>query len=166
MAEIIGFAAWALVLGLVGGLLTEVGDWYRALRKPTWQPPDWLFGPAWTAILAAAAIAGVLAWRAAPDRGGHLAIVALFAVNGLLHLLWSPLFFRWRRPDWALVEVGFLWLSVFALMIGVGRYSATAGWLVLPYFLWVSFASILNRAVVRLNAPFGAAGAPEQASSG
>lgn len=156
MPEIIAAAAWALLLGVGGGLLTDVGDWYHALRKPAWQPPDWLFGPAWSVILIAAGTAGVIAWRATDDPSAHVAIAILFVINGVLHFLWSPLFFRWHRPDWALIEVVFLWLSVLALMIGLGRYSPTAGWLIVPYLLWVSFASVLNRAVVRLNRPFGA----------
>jgi tryptophan-rich sensory protein len=71
-----------------------------------------------------------------------------------LNVLWSLLFFRLRRPDWALVEVGFLWLSILALMIVLFRYSRLAGLLLLPYLVWVGFAGALNFAVVRLNGPF------------
>jgi benzodiazapine receptor len=144
----------ALALAGAGGLLTEVGPWYRALRKPSLQPPDWLFGPAWTLILGMAAASGVLAWHAAPDGAARAHVAVLFALNGLFHLLWSPLFFKFKRPDWALAEVVFLWLSVLALVIGLWPYSHTASWLVLPYLLWVSFASWLNYAIVRLNRPF------------
>jgi tryptophan-rich sensory protein len=144
----------ALALAGAGGLLTEVGPWYRALRKPRLQPPDWAFGPAWTLILGMAAASGVLAWRGAPDGAAHMRIVVLFAVNALFHLLWSPLFFKIKRPDWALVEVVFLWCSVLALVIGL-PYSAVASWLNVPYLLWVSFASWLNYAIVSLNKPFG-----------
>jgi tryptophan-rich sensory protein len=142
---------------VVGGLMTTVGPWYRGINKPSWNPPDWIFGPAWTAILALAAWAGVLAWDNAPDTGDRLIIAGLFGVNILLHMAWSPLFFNLRRPDWALIEVPFLWLSILALMIGLARYSTLASWLLLPYLLWVAFAAYLNFTIVRMNPPFGSA---------
>jgi benzodiazapine receptor len=145
----------ALALAGAGGLLTEVGPWYRALRKPRLQPPDWLFGPAWTLILGMAAASGVLAWQGTHDRAAHVRIVVLFAANALFHLLWSPLFFKIKRPDWALVEVTFLWCSILALVIGLAPYSAAASWLCVPYLVWVSFAAWLNYAIVSLNKPFG-----------
>ena len=144
----------AVLLAGAGGLATEIGPWYRALRKPTWQPPDWAFGPAWTLILGLAALSGALAWEAAPNAAGRLQVVLLFAANGLFHFLWSPLFFRLKRPDWALFEVVFLWLSCLALIVGLARFSVGASLLIVPYLLWVSFASWLNLAIVRLNGPF------------
>ncbi len=144
----------ALLLAGAGGLATEIGPWYRALRKPTWQPPDWAFGPAWTLILGMAAWSGALAWEAAPDAAGRWQVVLLFAANGLFHFLWSPLFFRLKRPDWALFEVTFLWLSCLALIVGLAGFSTWASVLIVPYLLWVSFASWLNLAIVRLNGPF------------
>jgi benzodiazapine receptor len=140
----------------VGGWTTTVGAWYRDLRKPSWNPPDWVFGPAWTVILALAAWSGVSAWTSAvDDRPGRVLILSLFALNIALHMLWSPLFFALKRPDWALVEVPFLWLSIAALMFAVGRYSSLAVGLLVPYLLWVSFAAFLNLKIVRLNRPFG-----------
>ena len=154
MTELWLAGLWALILLGGGGLLTTIGPWYRELRKPRLQPPDWLFGPAWTVILGAAAWAGVLAWRGAPDHAARTDIVILFAVNGLCHFLWSPIFFTWKRPDLALIEVVFLWLSVAALVYGLAPWSTTASLLCVPYLLWVSFASWLNWAIVRLNGPF------------
>jgi tryptophan-rich sensory protein len=148
-------AAITLLLLLVGGLTTNVGAWYRELRKPSWNPPNWAFGPAWTLILTLAACSGVLAWTHAAGLGDHLLIAGLFAANIVCHALWSPLFFNLRRPDWALIEVPFLWLSILALMVGLARYSALASALLTPYLLWVSFAAFLNLTIVRLNAPFG-----------
>jgi translocator protein len=145
---------WAVVLGGVGGALTPIGPWYRNLKKPSWQPPDWLFGPAWTVILGLAAWAAVLAWNGAPDAGARSDVIILYAVNFVCHLLWSPLFFKLRRPDWALIEVVFLWSSVLALLIGLRPASVMASWLIVPYFVWVSFAALLNRAIVKLNRPF------------
>ena len=140
----------------VGGLTTQVGAWYAALRKPSWNPPNWLFGPAWTVILGLAAWAGVLAWTAAPDVATRWRIGVLYAVNMVLHALWSPLFFTFKRPDWALIEAPLLWLSVLALVLGLAPLSSLAGWLLAPYLLWVAFAVVLNATIVRLNRPFEA----------
>lgn len=145
----------AVFLGVFGGLMTPLGPWYYNLRKPSWQPPDWLFGPAWTIILGLAAWSAVLAWSAADEPGERTAVVVLFAVNALCHALWSPLFFRLRRPDWALVEVVFLWASLVALVVGLWPIQQTASLLILPYLAWVTFAARLNLAIVRLNGPFG-----------
>jgi tryptophan-rich sensory protein len=145
-----------LVLG-VGGLVSQPGPWYRDLRKPTWNPPNWLFGPAWTIILGLAAWAGVLAWTNAANVASRETIALLFAVNIVFHLLWSPLFFNMRRPDWALMEVPFLWLSVLALIIDIAPISSLAGWLLVPYLVWVAFAAFLNLIIVRMNGPFSSA---------
>jgi tryptophan-rich sensory protein len=146
---------WAVLLGGLGGVLTSIGPWYRNLKKPSWQPPDWLFGPAWTLILGFAAWAAVLAWEGAPDDAGRNAIIILYAVNFICHFLWSPLFFTLKRPDWSLIEVVFLWVSVLMLLLCLRQFSVLASWLIVPYFVWVSFAAILNLYIVRLNRPFG-----------
>jgi tryptophan-rich sensory protein len=154
-ADIVLPVLWGLVVGGLGAWLTDLTPWYHALKKPSWQPPDWLFGPAWTLILALASLSAYLAWRNAQDRGSRLLVVGLFCANGVLNLLWSPLFFKWRRPDWALVEVPFLWLSILAPVVLLARISSTASLLMVPYLLWVSFAAVLNLTIVRLNQPFG-----------
>jgi translocator protein len=149
-------AALITLAVLAGGAKsTTVGPWYRALRKPWWNPPEWLFGPAWAVILSLAAWSGVEAWTATDSADAHTRVALLFAINIFFHLLWTPIFFNLRRPDWALVEVAFLWLSVAALLIGLAPYSSKAAWLMLPYLLWVTFAAYLNLKIVRLNAPFG-----------
>lgn len=150
--------AIAVAAAAVGGLLTELGPWYYALKQPTWKPPDWLFGSAWSTIFASAAAAGVLGWRGADisinrQRSRSL-IVGLFALNFCCNSLWSLLFFKLHRPDWALMEVGFLWLSIAALIWVLYPLSKAAGLLLLPYLLWVTFASGLNWAIVQMNAPF------------
>jgi tryptophan-rich sensory protein len=152
---IIVAASVAVFLGGLGGLMTPIGDWYRDLRKPVLQPPNWLFGPAWTVILGLAAWSGVTAWNAAPDHAAKVRVIVLFATNAVFHALWSPLFFRARRPDWALIEVVFLWASLVALVAGLWPISHFASELVMPYLAWVSFAAWLNSAIVRLNRPFG-----------
>jgi tryptophan-rich sensory protein len=149
-----------LVLG-VGGAATNVGMWYRRLRKPSWNPPNWAFGPAWTVILGLAAWAGVLAWNHAAGDADRWRIGLLFGANIVFHMAWSPLFFNLKRPDWALIEVPFLWASILALMIGLAPLSSLAPWLLAPYLAWVSFAAFLNLTIVRLNAPFGAGAAKQ-----
>jgi len=145
----------AIAIATLGALMTDLGPWYASLRKPDWQPPDWLFGPAWTLIFGLCACSGYLAWRSAPNRGGCDGIIALFALNSFLNVLWSALFFRLKRPDWALTEAALLWLSILLMIIALARYSKAASTLLAPYLAWVSFATVLNWAVVSLNAPFG-----------
>lgn len=143
-----------LVLG-IGAFSTTIDQWYRDLRKPPWNPPDWVFGPAWTVILGLAGWSAVIAWEHAPDAGAGHRILALFGVNIALHMLWSPLFFNCRRPDWALLEIPFLWLSIVALIAVLWPLSPSAAWLLAPYLLWVSFAAYLNWTIVRMNRPGG-----------
>jgi len=147
-------ATAAVAVAGLGALMTDLGDWYRTLAQPPWKPPDWLFGPAWTTIFALAAAAGVSAWRKAPDKASREWMLALFAINGFLNVLWSLLYFRLRRPDWALVEVGFLWLSVLALVLVLGRYSKGSALMLLPYLAWIGIAGALNWGTVQLNGPF------------
>lgn len=143
-------------VAIAGGLLTRLGPWYRDLQKPSWQPPDWLFGPAWTVIFILEAIAAVTGWHAA--RGGMAAawLIATFTANGLLNMYWSYLFFWRRRPDLAFREVFFLWASVLAMILVIANVAGPAWLYLLPYLLWVSFAAYLNLTIIRLNAPFGA----------
>lgn len=152
--SIAGAASWGLAVAIAGGLLTELSPWYYALRNPSWKPPDWAFGPAWSIILALGSYAAWLGWENAATPAGRTAVVALFVVNGGLNMVWSWLFFKRRRPDHALVEVAFLWLSIAALIVVLAPISVTASLCMLPYLVWVSYASALNRAIVRRNRPF------------
>lgn len=147
-------AGAAMAVAGLGGLMTEIGPWYLSLRQPWWKPPDWAFGPAWTVIFAMTAVAGVVAWRSAPGRTRRRRLLVLFALNGCLNALWSFLYFRLHRPDWALIEVGFLWFSVLWIMGETGRYSRKACVLLVPYLLWIAFAATLNWVTVALNGPF------------
>ncbi len=151
-------ALWAalgvMAVAGLGGLATELGPWYRALKQPPWQPPDWAFGPAWSVIYLLTAIAAVRVWlRARAGRERRQWLWAL-AANGAINVFWSWLFFKARRPDWALAEVVLLWLSIVLLIVLARRDDVVAALLLVPYLLWVAFAASLNFAVVRLNAPF------------
>ena len=88
LKPIIIAALAALMVAMVGGLMTDIGPWYLGLAKPAWQPPDWLFGPAWTLIFSLAAASGVIAWRNAPDQASREWMLALFALNGFLNVFW------------------------------------------------------------------------------
>jgi benzodiazapine receptor len=150
-------AGVAVVVALAGGLLTTTGPWYHALRRPSWKPPDWAFGPVWTTIFTLTAISGVMAWNADSGLASRTALVVTYGINAVLNIAWSGLFFRMRRPDWALLEVVFLWVSIAALILVTARVSGLAATLLLPYLVWVGIAACLNRAIVRLNGPFRSA---------
>ena len=145
-------AGAAIVVAILGAVLTDISDWYFSLERPTWQPPEWAFGPAWTTIFALTATAGVIAWTKGPES--RPLIAAAFVANGVLNVAWSWLFFRLRRPDWAFVEVLLFWVSILALIVVCGGVDTLAGWLLTPYLAWVTFAAYLNRVIVRLNRPF------------
>jgi tryptophan-rich sensory protein len=151
---VLAAAIAAFLVASLGALMTDLGPWYQGLLKPAWQPPDWLFGPVWTLIFALVALSAVLAWRHAGTPAARRWIVGLFGLNAFLNVLWTVLFFRLHRPDWALLEVGLLWISIVALMVAIARHTRAASWLLAPYLAWVTFAAALNLAVVELNAPF------------
>ncbi|MEO0574870.1 MAG: TspO/MBR family protein [Pseudomonadota bacterium] len=144
----------SLVTALIGGTLTPIGPWYQALDKPVFQPPDWAFGPAWTIIFIMAAFAAHTAWERATSAATRGWVVALFVANALLNMGWSFLFFFSQRPDLALLESCVLWLSIVAIVVFTARFARLSALLMLPYLAWVSFATVLNRAIVTLNAPF------------
>lgn len=144
-------AAAAVAVATLGSIATDLGPWYQGLRQPVWKPPDAWFGPAWTLIFALTAWAGARAWLRAATAGERRRVLWAFGLNGLLNVLWSWLFFRGRRPDWALAEVALFWLSIVALIVLARRIDRGAALLLVPYLAWVTFAAALNAAVVRLN---------------
>jgi len=149
-----GSAIGAIVVAIAGGVLTVTGEWYHRLNFPGWKPPDWAFGPIWTAILIMAVVATAYAWDAAPDSGTQHIILMALIINAGLNILWNAIFFAMKRPDLALIEVFFLWLSILALVLLFAQVSTIAAVLMLPYLVWVGVASALNLAIVRLNPPF------------
>jgi benzodiazapine receptor len=139
------------VAGL-GGYWTSLGlgPWYIALRKPPWTPPNRVFGPVWTVLYAAMAVAAWLVWRRRGLVGVGLPL-ALFALQLALNLAWTGLFFALRRPGLAFGEIGLLWAAILATQGAFGRVSRVAGLLLIPYLAWVTFAAALNLAIWRLN---------------
>ena len=147
-------ACAAMAIAAIGGTLTELGPWYHSLKEPAWKPPDAAFGLIWTAIFSLAAAAGVLAWRAERTVRGRQWILGLFALNGFFNVLWSLVFFKLHRPDFSLIEVAALWLSILVLIAFIYSRSILASLLMVPYLIWVSIAAVLNYQVVLLNGPF------------
>ena len=143
----------ASIVAVLGATITEIGPWYHSLTQPRWAPPDAAYGVAWTAIYCCTALAGVTAWLSMRWREREW-LLGIFCLNGFLNILWSLLFFRFHRPDWAVIEVLALWLSVGALIVIIWRRSMVGAVLLLPYLLWVTFAGYLNMTIVHLNGPF------------
>jgi len=146
----LGFCAAVIAVASTGAIFRP-GDWYKGLKKPSWCPPDWLFGPAWTVIYLTIAVAGWLIWR---DFGLAKASGAftLYFLQLLLNMLWSPLFFGLKRPDIAMAELVVLWFAIAATIAAFWSLVEIAALLLLPYFAWVTFAGALNFALWRLNA--------------
>ena len=137
-------AAW------LGSLLTRpaLKPWYAGLAKPRWTPPNWLFGPAWTILFLAMAFAAWLVWR----RSSLTAFpMQLFLLQLLLNVAWSAIFFRFRSPGGAFIEIAMLWCAILLTTIAFGRSAPLPGWLMIPYLMWVTYAAALNFAIWRLN---------------
>jgi tryptophan-rich sensory protein len=151
--SLIGFLLACFAAAGIGGAFTGqgLGPWYDSLDKPRWTPPSSLFGPVWTALYTAMGVAAWLVWRRAGWSGGRIPL-GLFAVQLALNVAWSGLFFGLRRPDLAAFEIVILWVAILATLIAFFRVSRPAGVLMVPYLLWVSFATALNLAIWQLNA--------------
>jgi tryptophan-rich sensory protein len=150
---LIGFLLLCFIAAAVGGAATStsVNDWYPTLAKPDWTPPSWLFGPVWSTLYFLMAVAAWLVWRNKRWQGASGAL-ALFALQLLLNVLWSVLFFGMESPGLAFVEVVLLWIAIAATMAAFWRHSVVAALLLAPYLGWTTFASALNFAIWRMNA--------------
>jgi tryptophan-rich sensory protein len=145
--------ALPLLVGGLSGAVTarSVATWYPTLVKPSFNPPPWIFGPVWTVLYVAMGVAAFLVWRRGLAVDGVRAALVLFLVQLALNGLWTLLFFGLRSPAWAFAEILVLWLLIGATTWAFWRVSPTAGALMLPYWAWVSFATVLNGAIWRLN---------------
>jgi translocator protein len=148
-------ALFTAAVAATGGELTQLGSWYQELKKPWWQPPDYAFPIVWTTVFLLSAFAMAFAWRDIPCAVRRGWMIAFFIATGVLNIVWSYLFFHLQRPDWALYEVGALWVAVLLTVAVPLRDSKTASLLFFPYLVWVSIASYLTWTVVQLNGPFG-----------
>jgi len=141
-----------VVLGGVGGLVTspEIPTWYAGLIKPSFNPPNWLFGPVWTTLYILMGISCYLVWKQPASAARNKALY-LFIVQFALNFCWSFIFFGMHETGWALAEMMVLWIAILITIFAFARFSKTAAWLLVPYISWVSFAMLLNGAIWRLN---------------
>lgn len=139
--------------GIIGSIFTasSIPTWYATLQKPSFNPPSWVFGPVWTTLFVLMGIAAFLVWQQGWKKKSVKIALSLFGVQLFLNTLWSILFFGMKNPGTACIEIIFLWLAIVATMIAFLKISKTAFWLLVPYILWVSFASFLNYTIWSLN---------------
>ena len=140
------FLAACFGAGASGGMFPP-GPWYRALNKPTWTPPNWVFPVTWTLLYGCMAFAGA---RAAVAPGNGIAMAA-WALQISLNALWTPVFFGLRQIRLGMAIIGALWLTVFGAMLALWQVDWLAGLLFVPYLIWVTIAAALNASVWRLN---------------
>lgn len=143
-----GFVFWltlCVVTGAIGAFATaDAKTFYAALARPPWAPPGWLFGPVWTVLFVTMAIAAWLVWRVPQAHRSRSVALGVFAVQLVANALWSWLFFAWQLGGIAFVEVSLLWLLIACTIGAFWRIRPIAGLLLVPYLLWVTFASALN----------------------
>ena len=144
-----GWLALSFAAAAVGGFFLP-GEWYAGLQKPSWNPPNWIFGPVWTALYTIMAIAAWLIWKRGGFAGQNVAL-SLFLAQLLFNALWSPLFFGLRQPALAFADILLLWLTLLGTVAAFWKVRPLAGALLVPYLAWVAFASALNFALWRLN---------------
>jgi tryptophan-rich sensory protein len=151
-AWLLGLFAICSAAAAAGGAVTStsVGDWYQTLKKPSWTPPDWLFGPVWTALYFLMAISAWLVWRQGGWRASRVSL-GLFGLQLMLNVVWSAIFFGMRSPGLASGEILILLFAIAATAVSFGGQSTTAVVLFTPYLAWTSFAALLNFAIWRMN---------------
>jgi translocator protein len=139
-------------VGWFGSFVTlpKIPNWYAGLRKPSFTPPPWVFGPAWSLLYLLMAIAAWRVWLLPEDPSRDAALL-WFAVQLAVNAAWSPVFFGMERPDWALAVLTALLISLSITVIQFFKLDPMAGWMLVPYLAWVIFATVLNIAIVTLN---------------
>ncbi len=139
--------------GVIGSFFTisAIPNWYAGLVKPALNPPAWVFGPAWTMLYALIGIAAFLIWRMGWERKDIRMALGVFGIQLFLNAIWSIIFFGLQSSGWALVDIALLWLAIVWTMVIFYKISRPAAYLLVPYILWVSFASYLNYSIWILN---------------
>jgi benzodiazapine receptor len=150
--RLIGLLAATYTAAGIGSAATaaSVTGWYQTLEKPSWNPPDWIFGPVWTALYCLMAIAAWAVWRRTAWPAARTPL-AWFAVQLALNVGWSLLFFGLQSPGAAFAEILVLWLAIVATTLSFRSRSTWAALLMIPYVAWTTFAVVLNAALWRLN---------------
>ena len=139
--------------GLIGSIFTApaIPTWYAALEKPPFTPPSWLFAPAWVTLYILMGVAAFLVWRKGLDQEGVKSALVVFLVQLVLNALWSVVFFGYESPVAGAVVIIALWVAILFTILRFFKLSVTAGYLLIPYILWVSFAAALNISIWILN---------------
>ena len=139
--------------GFVGSLFTtpNIATWYDTINKPAFTPPDVVFGPVWITLYVLMGIAAFLVWNQGIRSEGVDIALSIFIIQLLLNMLWSITFFGLHSPFGGFIVIVLLWLAILYTMVNFFRISTTAGILLVPYILWVSFAAVLNLSIVLLN---------------
>jgi tryptophan-rich sensory protein len=142
-----------LAMGALGSIFTApaIQGWYGSLIKPSFNPPDWVFGPVWTLLYILMGIALYLVLIKGKDASGVKKGVQIFLIQLMLNVAWSYLFFYLKSPFYAFLEILLLWAAIFLTMRQFKKLDIRAVWLLVPYILWVSFAAFLNYTIWRLN---------------
>lgn len=152
--KILIFVATCIGVGYISGIATQSGvdTWFPTLEKPFFNPPNWIFAPVWGLLYIMMGVAAGRIWsRIDYDRDAVKKALLFFAIQLALNALWSVLFFGLKNPLLALVEIVLLWLMIYETYAQFSKLDKIAGWLFIPYLLWVSFATVLNASLWWLN---------------
>ncbi len=152
-AKLLASVAACQLAGAFGAIFTRsaIPSWYAALKKPWFTPPGWLFGPAWITLYLLMAVAAYLVWQKGLAFPGARAALAVFLLQLLLNALWSPVFFGLRSPLAGAAVIVLLWLAIGLTTILFWNITQAAALLLIPYLLWVTYASALNISIYFLN---------------
>lgn len=153
ISRIIVGSVVCLIIGGLSGYATagSIGSWYSTLNKPFFNPPNWIFGPVWTVLyILMGASAGII-WDQGWNKPEVIKALGVFGIHMLLNAAWTLIFFGMEAPLFALIEIFLLWISILIYARIFYKIKAYTGWMQIPYLLWVSFASVLNGAIVWLN---------------
>ena len=152
-----GEIAAAIILcqaaGMIGALFTikAIPTWYAALEKPSFNPPNWIFGPVWLTLYTMMGVSLYLVWREREKPGGSRAALWIFGLQLFLNAIWTPVFFGARLLFPAFIVISLLWFFIILTILSFRKHNRIAAILLIPYLLWVSFASILNLSIWLLN---------------
>lgn len=142
-----------LLIGGISGAFTvsAINGWYAGINKPWFNPPNWIFGPVWTILYFMMGTALFLVWKSDVVEDWKRIAMFLFFIQLVLNFFWSFIFFYLQQPGWAFLEIVVMWIFIFLTIHAFGKISSPAAWLLVPYISWVSFASVLNFAIWKLN---------------
>jgi len=140
-------------IGILGAIFTApaIPNWYAKLNKPSFSPPNWIFGPAWTMLYALMGVSVYLIWQQGIEKPEVKNALFIFTLQLILNFFWSFFFFKLQSPVYALIEIFLLWVLILATIISFYQINKAAGLILIPYLLWVSFATLLNFYIVKLN---------------